>query len=439
MNATLGEQRPSMEGRLQQLVQLADQATIGGKRDEARQLLSQARTLAPEHPLVLNGEAFYELHHGDAAAARSLLERAISQETRVAALWMNLAAATRKLGLADEEGRAIEGALAAEPRNLSALLQKASLLERRGKAKAAATFYGNALATIPPGARVPQSLRPMLEHALQTVRRNTEDLERFLGPRLEETRARHAGADFARFEHCVGGVMGRRGIFTPRPTFLHFPKVPHWEFYPRDHFQWLGMVESETAVIRAEMERVMAEDSERLEPYIAYPEGVPLDQWKELNHSRRWSAFYLWREGTPNEANLARCPRTAEIIARLPLAQVPGHAPTVFFSILDAKTRIPPHTGVTNTRVIAHLPLVVPPGCGFRVGSEKREWKPGEAWVFDDTIEHEAWNESDVPRGILIFDVWNPFLDAAERELVRELVAGIGEYYGDESTFTRFV
>jgi aspartyl/asparaginyl beta-hydroxylase (cupin superfamily) len=59
--------------------------------------------------------------------------------------------------------------------------------------------------------------------------------------------------------------------------------------------------------------------------------------------------------------------------------------------------------------------------------------------VFDDTIEHEAWNDSDVPRGILIFDVWNPFLDAAERDLVRELVAGIGGYYGGESTFTRFV
>lgn len=89
------------------------------------------------------------------------------------------------------------------------------------------------------------------------------------------------------------------------------------------------------------------------------------------------------------------------------------------FSILDAGTRIPPHTGVTNTRTTVHLPLVVPEGCGFRVGGEVRSWKVGEAWAFDDTIEHEAWNDSDRPRAILIVDAWNPLLTEAEREVVR--------------------
>ena len=78
-----------------------------------------------------------------------------------------------------------------------------------------------------------------------------------------------------------------------------------------------------------------------------------------------------------------------------------------------------PHTGVTNTRLTVHLPLIVPPGCGFRVGATTREWLPGKAWVFDDTIQHEAWNLSDTPRAILIFDIWNPLLSAAERELVQ--------------------
>ena len=52
------------------------------------------------------------------------------------------------------------------------------------------------------------------------------------------------------------------------------------------------------------------------------------------------------------------------------------------------------------------------------MGGTTREWVPGQAWVFDDTIEHEAWNDSDTPRAILIFDIWNPLLSAAEREMI---------------------
>ena len=77
-----------------------------------------------------------------------------------------------------------------------------------------------------------------------------------------------------------------------------------------------------------------------------------------------------------------------------------------------------------------HLPLIIPPGCGLRVGAEQREWHPGKAFVFDDTIEHEAWNDSDVPRAVLIFDIWSPFVSEAERALVRAVTSGVAEYYG---------
>ena len=112
-----------------------------------------------------------------------------------------------------------------------------------------------------------------------------------------------------------------------------------------------------------------------------------------------------------------------------PQCDVAAHGPTAFFSILEAGTRIPPHTGVTNTRLTVHLPLIVPPGCGFRVGSETREWVPGKAWVFDDTIEHEAWNLSEVPRALLIFDIWNPLLTAAERDLIQAATETYVRYY----------
>ncbi len=100
---------------------------------------------------------------------------------------------------------------------------------------------------------------------------------------------------------------------------------------------------------------------------------------------------------------------------------------------LEARTRIPPHTGITNVRLTVHLPLIVPPGCAFRVGGEIREWRTGNAWVFDDSIEHEAWNDSDAERAILIFDVWNPQLTPLERDLVRDATVALAEYNAAEA------
>lgn len=69
-----------------------------------------------------------------------------------------------------------------------------------------------------------------------------------------------------------------------------------------------------------------------------------------------------------------------------------------------------------------HLPLILPPRCRYRVGNEYREWKLGKAWVFDDTIEYEAWNDSDEVRVLLIFDIWNPLLTDAEREVATTMM-----------------
>jgi aspartyl/asparaginyl beta-hydroxylase (cupin superfamily) len=143
--------------------------------------------------------------------------------------------------------------------------------------------------------------------------------------------------------------------------------------------------------------------------------------------------YFLWKEGAPFPDHLARCPRTVAALEAWPRWDVPNCGATAVFSILDAKTRIPPHNGVNNTRLVVHLPLIVPPGCGFRVGGERREWQPGKAFIFDDTIEHEAWNDSDLPRAVLILDIWSPLLGAAEREFVRSVTSGVGEYYGTSS------
>jgi aspartyl/asparaginyl beta-hydroxylase (cupin superfamily) len=420
---------PAAEVRLRELVQRAEQALAMGQREEASRLLAQCRAIQPDHALVRNLAAQLQLQAGAVAEALTELEFAVQKEPSNPAIWLNLASCHRALGRRDEELAALQQVLRLDPRHLLGLLQKASWQELQGRPRDAAATYADALATIPPGVRLPRTLQPALQHAMEVVQANARELEAFLEARLRNLRATHGTADQTRFDHCIQALVGRRRIFVPQPTFLNFPKLPAYEYYPRADFPWLDAIEAATADIRFEFERVFTEDSNRLVPYVQYPDGVPLDQWAELNHSRRWSVFYLWHEGRPVAENIARCPRTVEVLSQVPRVDIRGHGPAVFFSILDAKSRIPAHTGVTNTRLIVHLPLVVPGGCGFRVGSETREWQPGQAWVFDDSIEHEAWNDSDVPRAILIFDIWNPYLTPAECDLVRATVEGFGDYY----------
>jgi len=108
-----------------------------------------------------------------------------------------------------------------------------------------------------------------------------------------------------------------------------------------------------------------------------------------------------------------------------------NRSPSILYSLLRPGARIPPHTGEVNTRLICHLPLVVPDQCSFRVGNDTRVTVEGRAWVFDDTIEHEAWNGSDRTRVILLFEIWRPELTAAERALVSSMFEAIDAYGGE--------
>ena len=308
-------------------------------------------------------------------------------------------------------------------------MQKGAYLEDTGDKRNAARAYQNALATVAPGADVPPQVRDALAHARSVVDADLVALTAVLEEPLAAVVARHGGGRQRRVDRCLDTLMGRRRTYVSQPTWMYFPELPAVDFFERSDFPWLDAFEAATAEIRTELLRVLVADRDGMQPYIDFPASMPIDQFRELNRSRRWSAYFLWNQGEPVPAHIARWPVTARILETAPRCRVKSRAPTAFFSILDANTRIPAHTGVTNTRCTVHLPLVVPPDCGFRVGSTTREWVPGEAWVFDDTIEHEAWNGSDTPRAILLFDVWNPLLTAVERDMIQTATELYGEYY----------
>jgi aspartate beta-hydroxylase len=411
-----------------ELIESADRAAAGGRIAEATQLLSRAQGLEPAHPRVLSALGLLALRTGRAAEARGHFEAAVRVDPKSPMIRLYIAFAARALGDQAAEWAALERSLSLEPRFYPALLEKASLLERQAKPRQAAQAFEAFLTCVPPRNQQPPPLREAVQRAEKAVAADRAQLERCIRERVASVAAGIEPGE--RSEHCLDILLGRRRVFTSQPTFMYFPQLPAIEFYERRQFPWLDAFEAATSDIREELLQVLADQriEQELVPYVDYEAAEPLDQWRSLNRSRRWSAYYLMKNGTRIDNHLARCPKTAALLASAPLADVPGEAPTAFFSLLDPRTRIPAHTGVSNTRLVVHVPLIVPSGCGFRVGSQTRAWEPGHAWVFDDTIEHEAWNESDEPRAILLIDTWNPYLTEAERAWVRAATAAVGDY-----------
>jgi aspartyl/asparaginyl beta-hydroxylase (cupin superfamily) len=370
---------------------------------------------------------------GNARRARDLFEKAAAADSTSKVLWLNLSNACRELGDLSSAAQALEKALAIDPRYVLALLCKAAMLEDRGESKKAFFFYQAALDSVASGAQSPQQASAALAHAHEVVLANRKELERFLEQELAPVRAKYAAADQLRYEACRDVYLRKRSVYHNQPKQILFPYLPAIEFFRREEFPWLDILEAATEEIASEALAALANGAAGFKPYINFAPGAPLDEWGPLNHSPNWSVYSLWHDGERIPDHMRKCPRTTAVLAQMPLCDVPHHAPGAYFSVLRPHTRLPPHTGTTNTRSIVHLPLVIPAGCGFRVGADVRTWKKGAAWVFDDSIEHEAWNDSDEIRIILIFDIWNPLLSAAERDLVRALTLGIGRYYGSDA------
>lgn len=347
-------------------------------------------------------------------------------------LWVKLAGVRR--GMANFQGaeKAIQSALAIDPRFFLALLMKGSLDERRGDLPGAARNYGAALTQAPPSETLDVHTRNALVHAAEINQKYVRDLRLYVQSAIAGEAASSIDKEVKRINFFLDTALGIKRRYVQEPTEYFYPGMPTVEFYERDEFPWLAEIEAATGVIRDEMLAVLNQ-GQPLEPYITYPAGVPLDQWRDLNHSLRWSAFHFYNQGKKNEKNCSLCPQTANLLSQLPQPEVTGRMPAAMFSVLRPHTKIPPHTGAANVRLVMHLPLVVPSGCGFRVGNETREWVPGQAWVFDDTIEHEAWNNSDKDRVVLICDVWNPRLSAEERKLIAAVMRAMDRFNSDAS------
>ena len=382
-----------------------------------------------DNPAELNAAGLRALGAGQAAQAVALLRRAVAADAASPQLWFNLATALHSVGDAAAQASALDEALVRDPYFGHALLAKGRLLEDQGDAADAMVHYQRLLAVVDPAEPMGPGFAAGVAHARAAIAASTAAtaarLDAALGSRLDA----EPEAATERFRHCVEIGLGRRRVYHHQPLVLTYPYLPAIQFFDRALFPWLAELEAATPVIRAELEALLADPGPDgiggFAPYVAYPAGVPVNQWAELNHSDAWAARFLIEHGVDNSAMRARCPQTAAVLDTLPLFDLPGRGPVAFFSLLKPHTKIPPHTGATNIRTIIHLPLIVPDDCVFRVGNVTRPWVEGEAFAFDDTIEHDATNGSGSLRAVLIIDTWNPYLSALERDLLRDYIAAL--------------
>lgn len=364
----------------------------------------------------LEAEADRAAARGDLPEARRLLQQAVSGDSARIEPWLKLSAMCRGLGDLAGALDAVTGALRIEPLGFMPLLLKANLLEASGRTAEAGEYYGYALAQQPEV--VPPHLQPMVDRAARAHAAYVDEMAARLLRAEGAVDARLGDRERSRLARFRSNIVRRTRPFHSEPTHFHYPGLRELEFHDHEDFPWLAELEAAVDSITADFHRVMASEHAELVPYIQYPDDMPLRQWAELNRNRDWTAVHLIRNGVRIEANARHCPETMALLERLDPAVIPARGPNAMFSLLAPGAHIPPHVGVANVRLVCHLPLIVPPGCWFRVGADRREWQVGEAWIFDDTIEHEAMNPSAALRVILIVDTWHPDLSAEERKAV---------------------
>ncbi len=365
------------------------------------------------------------LRRGDGAAARQAFDAIAASGRATLQIWLFLAQACDLIDDRPAARAALTEVLKADPGNPYALVMQGELYGRDGNDRAAANWYDWALQA---GSRLqglPADLSQRLQRAAEARAAITARFETAMTEALAA-----AGVDATavgeRFTESLAIVSGNARPFLQEPTSFYFPGLPQRAFYDPAEFAWTPALAAALPAIRAEAEAVLA-DRAGVAPYVEAPKDRPAKPHSLLDDPR-WSAFHLYKGGEPVVANAARCPATMAAIKNLPIPVIAGRSPMALFSILEPGTHIKPHCGMLNTRLICHLPLIVPDRCRLRVGNHSRDVEAGKMLIFDDSIEHEAWNNGDAIRVILLFEIWRPELTAAERAGLTALYESVSAY-----------
>lgn len=401
----------------------------------AEPFFSRLLALQPDDLEALRFLADRHASRGEHAPATELLQHAARRYPEDPGVLLQLGAAQLAAGDFGRAASSLQDALRLAPQHFVGRLQLGIALEQLGHPHDALKTYFNAIRDAQAQGRwlsdasTAPGLREVVKYAMRYVHSGRKEL---LHGVLAPLRQRYGDAELGRVEQCLAIYFGEQPSQIPdarqRPKFLYFPGIPSQPYYPRERFPWLDALEAATEQVRAEMDAVLSESS--LEAFLGTQSAEQAGTMLAASgrQAAAWDAYFFYRHGRRHDAHAVECPATAALLEQLPLVRIREHAPETLFSVLRPGTHILPHTGVTNTRLVTHLPLLVPRDCALRVGGEIHEWQAGRCVTFDDTFEHEAWNRSEETRVVLILDSWNPDLTELERAAVTDLVQAIGDF-----------
>lgn len=343
--------------------------------------------------------------------------------------WLDQARAAHQRGDATAESAALDGAIRADRGNIAAILAMAELKRRLQDDRAAGSFYRLALGTAAQAPNVPPALHPGLQRAEAFLAATERAFAHHLLTRLRDVGIDASNAP-PRVAEALRLLAGEQPLYLQQPSMFYFPGLAQRPFFERTAFDWVPAVEAATDAIRAELQGLVDHGGDRFGPYVTASADRPPPN-NPLLDKPDWGAAWLWKNGRVAEGMDDLCPETLAALARAPRPMIPNRAPMALFSRLTPGTHIQPHHGMLNTRLICHLPLVVPGGCALRVGGETRAWREGEMIIFDDSFEHEAWNRGPSDRTILLFEIWRPDIDADERAQLTHIFSAIDTYRED--------
>lgn len=371
------------------------------------------------------------LRRGQAAIAVRLLESALRLDPGHPQLGVDLAVA---LANADDLAAAItslQATLSRTPGSPPAWLLLGQLREATGDSLGALKAWYQAITRAQRAGlwKDPETTPlPLLEGVVDAIRAVRQGRRELFFAVLEPARQQYGTKALTRVERALTGYL-REWDSTPadpmqRPKFFFFPGLPNAPYHDPALQPWAVRLRAAFPQIRADALRVLNED-QRLPDFV--PAGARVEDYVSgTGPAPSWEAFFFYRRGTRFAANHERCPATSAALESIELCRIAEQAPEILFSILKPGSHINPHHGVSNVRLVVHLPLAVPRSCALHlIGHGEHHWQEGRLVMFDDTYLHEAWNRSDDTRIVLLMDCWNPYLTEAEKVAVKELIETI--------------
>jgi aspartyl/asparaginyl beta-hydroxylase (cupin superfamily) len=197
-------------------------------------------------------------------------------------------------------------------------------------------------------------------------------------------------------------LLGKAGVIVENAfesLLVHSSIIPDAPVYDSNTFPWVKSVEDDWKLVREELDQIMT-----------YRDEIPsfheiINEVSTITSDNNWKTFFLMSVGLNTLENGKRCPNTMKM-----LKKIPGIT-TAMFSILSPGKHIPPHRGPYAGVLRLHLGLLVPnprEKCRIRIGDQCYTWEEGKIIVFDDTYNHEVWNDTDGYRVVLFVDFQRP-------------------------------